>query len=1235
MPTIVDQINDMQKAGVPSKEIENFKNNTLQEMQKAGVPTDVISKEFGTEPYDRSDIKSFWQKISSNLENEFKERRVRREEAGDKIEEWLLGSDRDYQFTPYLKRGIGNSGINKIIRYHSGGEYGLETNFPEIEGTGFLEKLTEGATGMVAEIPTFLPGAIIGGFKSGPGGAVIGGGLTAGSIQGIYTEALKRGKVKSWGEWWDIFMEEGINEGAKTAAKLYAAYKIPNLKLLSPLTNTFVGKTLTQSTAFTATGVAMGEDLPNADDFAVTTLLFAPFNVRASKQKLDNVVATTQKKPIDIINDMVQDRTIWEDLNSKNIENVRAYKDQTIEKPVEKPKEVTIEELNQSKKNLDPVRTELDKTISDQPFKRTYKMKDFVDDLFYNFIDKLHVFKRAEKQAEKFGVKYEKEISPYESFNLLNGVRGKIEAFVEMGAYDFTTGKKVGPSLKQIFKDNKITNREAYNDFKRYSISKRAIEKAEQGFETGVNIKAAKEFVKQQASKFEKPFRDLVKSSEYALKFLLDSGVITRDVYNAVLKANRDYVPFYREFLDDAKSGQFSKNVGNPLKIFKGSQRKITDPFDSIYNNISTYISIAERNAAHLKFIEFIEKSRAEAKKTGQPDPFPEVQRSEKRTRETKISKKELENIVDNVDALKPEVVNGFSVFRKEHGYLKKSEIVVYRKGVREVWEVGESFARPLKSVDAGMWTLIANALSLPSRTLRAGATGAVEFMYNNVQRDAFTSSILSKGWFPPFYQTIQGAGIMIKPLRTKLGLEPVFEKYVKSGALQNSLVTLDRTYFSRDVQQYFTKTKPINYIKNLPEFFRIYLEFSEGINRAGNFKINLERNLKKGLPEDQAIKKAAFETRENPIDYRRMGAMVQGINQISAFFNARIQGLNQTIKAFKDRPVQTYAKVFMYVQLPSILLWLANHDDPDYQDLPQWRKDLFWNVKVNGTYYPVPKPFEIGLIFGTGTERFLDYYFDQDPKAIEKFKNAVTVQTFKGLIPMPDVLKPFVETWSNRNYFFDRPIIPSGLEGIPSEYQYTDYTSETMKLIGKLIRKINGDDFSKSSSPLVLENAYRGWTGGIGGYVLMLSDSILKAAGVTENKRPRKKMLSEYPVLKALLIKNPDRNAEPVTDFRKLYEPVRQRIKAINILKKKGQVDEVKKQQSKLPKNWVILERAYRAIQTKERLIRNINDNPKENPEAKLYLTNILLKQMINESKHAVNLYYGKEVYTIKLDNE
>ena len=1233
MTLIVDQINDMIKAGVPVPEINKFKENKILEMRQADIPAEKISETFGAVPYDRKEIKDYWQSLTKEVEKDvgypaiLTEDQIPDDNAADRIQKFLLGTDERYQFKPYFERAIGNSGMNKIIKYHSDGEWGFQYDLPQPDGTGFLEKLTEGATGLVAELPTFLPGALIGGFVGKGGGAAFGGGFSAGAIQGMYTEALKRGKVKNAAEWWDIFVEEGLSEAVKTGTKLYAAYAVPNMPFLKPITNNFLGRTLTQSSAYTGAGLFFGEDLPSAEDFAVQTTLFAPFNIRVTKDKIDDIITKTGKKPIDIIDDLIKDRTIWEDTNSVNIQIPRAYKNIISET---KPKEIKIEpltekEIKQADKIVDQTRTELDKSISFDPKERTYKLDNFVDDLFYNLLDQNHVFKRAEVQAKKLGVNYEKQISPYENFQLLHGVKNTIGSFIEKGALDFKTNEVVGPSLKQTFQKYNINTLGLYKDFVRYSISKRAIEKDLQGFETGVNIKSAKQFVKENF-KFEEPFRDVVKTSELSVKYVYDSGILTKEQYQSILNANKDHVPFYRDFLDGAGNNNFSKNVRNPFKFFKGSERKILDPFESMYNNIATNISIAKRNEANVSFIEMIEKGRKI-----DPNFFPEVQLSKKRTVETKITKEQLEQIVDNPANLKPSVADGFSAFRKESGILKDTEIVVYRNGKREVWEVGEAFAKPTKTFEKNTFRMLTDFFSLPSRTLRAGATGAAEFVYNNVSRDAFSGAILSKGWYPPYFQTLQGIAMVINPLSKKLGMDKVYEQYSRSQAVQNSIVTFDRTYFDRTVKEYLTNTKPINVIKNIPELFRIYIEFSEKINRAGNFKISLERNLKKGLPEDVAIRKSAVETRDNPIDYRRMGAAIFGLNQISAFFNARIQGLNQTIKAFKDRPLQTYAKVFMYVQLPSILLWMANHDDPDYQSLPQWRKDLFWHIKVNDTYYPIPKPFEIGLIFGTGTERFLDYYFDKDPKAIEKFKDATTVQSFKSLIPIPDIIKPFAETWTNKNFFFDKPVIPAGLENIPSEYQFTDFTSETMKTIAGLIRKINGDDFSKLSSPLVLENAWRGWTGGIGGYVLALSDTLLDAAGIVDRSNNRKKMLSEYPVVRAIIIKNPDRNAEPITDFRELYEPIMKRTRAIEILKQKGDIQKAKEEQGKLPQNWVILEKAYRSIQLQENIIRNINEDKNKNPEEKLYMTNLILKGMINQSKEAINLYYNKEVYKIK----
>ena len=204
MPVIVDQINDMIQSGVPIDQINKFKENKILEMRQSDIPPEKISEAFGAVPYNREDIKEYWKSISKEVEKDvgypeiLTEDQIPDDNAADRIEKFLFGSDERYQFKPYFEKAIGNSGINKIIKYHSDGKWGFEVDQPQPEGTGFLEYLTEGAVGLVAELPTFAPGAIVGGLSSGPGGGVFGGGFSAGAIQGMYTEALKRGKVKTY-----------------------------------------------------------------------------------------------------------------------------------------------------------------------------------------------------------------------------------------------------------------------------------------------------------------------------------------------------------------------------------------------------------------------------------------------------------------------------------------------------------------------------------------------------------------------------------------------------------------------------------------------------------------------------------------------------------------------------------------------------------------------------------------------------------------------------------------------------------------------------------------------------------------------------------------------------------------------------------------------------------------------------------------------------------------------------
>ena len=56
---------------------------------------------------------------------------------------------------------------------------------------------------------------------------------------------------------------------------------------------------------------------------------------------------------------------------------------------------------------------------------------------------------------------------------------------------------------------------------------------------------------------------------------------------------------------------------------------------------------------------------------------------------------------------------------------------------------------------------------------------------------------------------------------------------------------------------------------------------------------------------------------------------------------------------------------------------------------------------------------------------------------------------------------------------------------------QYTNYTSESAKLIATTLYRIIGTD-SKFTNPVMIDNFVRAWTGTLGRYALQASDKAL-----------------------------------------------------------------------------------------------------------------------------------------------
>ena len=73
-----------------------------------------------------------------------------------------------------------------------------------------------------------------------------------------------------------------------------------------------------------------------------------------------------------------------------------------------------------------------------------------------------------------------------------------------------------------------------------------------------------------------------------------------------------------------------------------------------------------------------------------------------------------------------------------------------------------------------------------------------------------------------------------------------------------------------------------------------------------------------------------------------------------------------------------------------------------------------------------------------------------------------------------------------NYSFFRDAPVVPKSLDkNLPNKFYYTEYTSETFKLLSKTINGLVGDDSFFATNPIHAENVFRSWTGGLGRYII------------------------------------------------------------------------------------------------------------------------------------------------------
>ena len=438
-----------------------------------------------------------------------------------------------------------------------------------------------------------------------------------------------------------------------------------------------------------------------------------------------------------------------------------------------------------------------------------------------------------------------------------------------------------------------------------------------------------------------------------------------------------------------------------------------------------------------------------------------------------------------------------------------------------------------------------------------------------------------------------------------------MYEDWVKSGGMQSTMLSLDRAVFDKAAFDIVNNGPIRNKASNPIEILRVISETFENATRISEFRRAYNASIKRGLNHKQAVERAGFESRDITLDFGKMGTEIKTVNQISAFYNARVQGYAKLYDGFKERPGRALMAIGGGIMVPTALLWWLNKDDKDIQAQPEWVKRHYWLFATgkgeDKVIHKIPKPFDVGVVFASLVESFLNYNYSKDEttkQQLDGWWKDYLWQTGKGFIPTPQFVMPFIEGGFNESWFREQPLVPHYLEKtLPNKMQYTNYTSESAKLIAAGVYKMVGID-TKFNNPVMIDNFMKAWSGTLGRYIIQASDKALIESGMIDDPIKPSEPLSSMPVFRAFLAKNPDLNSQ------------------CKSLEAQKIIDSIPKAKFQL---------AYSADEIKEygAMIRNIYNNKEYTADEKRELIDQFALIMIQAAKRSL------DIMNIKVDNK
>lgn len=548
-------------------------------------------------------------------------------------------------------------------------------------------------------------------------------------------------------------------------------------------------------------------------------------------------------------------------------------------------------------------------------------------------------------------------------------------------------------------------------DASAYMVAQRTAEKAKQlgreenvsGIGAGImsDTQAAKELLAEVAKDPAKETRLQEAARHYRLwadqniNMLVDAGRITRGQARAIRESNQQYVDMHRlsEEFDVANYAQRGGGIGTTkdvIKRFKGSSLELDNVYSNLLEQTDSIQKEAHRNVVMNNFTDGLR----------------------------------------NVRELHGPDLKDFDQFGRKVTSADKNTITIYKNGRAEHWQ----FAPPIHESLKGLGELQTNALftiaMLPSKFARYMITRGPSFMIRNPLRDTTERSVNSRSGSKP-WDIFQGYS------------KEELSRYEVFGGGQFGNYIVDQHVWNREIKKVMRDLvkDPANILLSplkLKHAWEALGEKSEKIGRIAEFRRAFEAGKKRlaiehpGLtPEELDYNAALYAAGEarGLLDFAKAGTVMRYINQAIPFSNASMRGLGKSIQGMKDNLGRYAMNWGLYVLAPTLAVMMWNRRDDEtwkeYQQLPAYRRDFFWNLKVGDRWMIFPKPHLLGVLAG-GVERIVSGILGAKHPMSGYGSGIGNALPVSNLAEASGPLKTFLELNLNRDTFRDRDIVPA-----------------------------------------------------------------------------------------------------------------------------------------------------------------------------------------------------------------